>query len=133
MKVCKTCHEEKDSLEFYTRNLSCKSCCHVKAKAWALANTDKVKESRRKTKLKQKYGITTDKYDSMFIEQNGVCAICKETHERRALNVDHCHRTNQIRDLLCDRCNLVLGLVKDDTSLLDIMSKYLNQHWEKQN
>jgi hypothetical protein len=69
----------------------------------------------------------------MFIEQNGVCAICKEKHERRALNVDHCHRTNQIRDLLCDRCNLVLGLVKDDTSLLDIMSNYLNQHWEKQN
>ena len=133
MKICNTCNETKNNEEFYIRNLSCKSCCHLKSKKWAKLNPEKVKESSRKTKLKQKYGITESQYETMFDEQKGVCAICKTPHTRRALNVDHCHETGQVRDLLCDRCNLVLGLVKDDTSLLDTMSDYLYHHWEKQN
>lgn len=126
--ICKTCHEAKDSSEFYVRNLSCKSCCHLKAREWAAKNPDKVKDSRRKTKLKQKYGISTEDYDKMYDEQNGVCCICEQPHTRRALNVDHCHKTGKVRKLLCDKCNMVLGLVDDSVKMLQKMKDYLNEN-----
>lgn len=128
MKICKTCNEEKNTEEFYIRNLSCKSCCHVKAREWSKNNPDKVKNSRRKTKLKQKYGISTEEYDKMFDEQKGVCYICEQPHVRRSLNVDHCHSTGKVRKLLCDKCNMVLGLVNDSGSLLLKMKDYLYEN-----
>jgi len=43
----------------------------------------------------------------LFDKQKGRCAICgKEEKEfKRRLNVDHNHKTGQVRGLLCYRCN----------------------------
>ena len=38
---------------------------------------------------------------------------------------DHCHVTGNFRGWLCDRCNKVLGLVKEDENLLLKMRDYL--------
>jgi hypothetical protein len=39
--------------------------------------------------------------------------------------MDHNHTTQEIRGLLCCRCNRVLGLVKEDPEILNRMQKYL--------
>lgn len=60
-------------------------------------------------------------YSRMLASQNGVCAICgkKETKVDRQngvlsrLCVDHCHRTGNVRGLLCFRCNTNLGVVEN--------------------
>ena len=126
MKVCKHCGVSKPLTEFYPRNNGCKVCCNLRASEWNKNNPDKVKDIRRKNKLKQKYGITVDEYDKMFEEQNGVCYLCGNTHDRRHLNVDHCHTTGKIRKLLCDKCNMALGLVNDSKELLTKMIGYLS-------
>lgn len=60
----------------------------------------------------------------MLAEQNGVCAICEkpETTMRKgklkALAVDHDHESGRVRSLLCQRCNMALGMVDDDVALL---------------
>jgi Recombination endonuclease VII len=38
---------------------------------------------------------------------------------------DHCHQHGHFRGWICDRCNKVLGLVKDQTPLLRKMAEYL--------
>lgn len=38
---------------------------------------------------------------------------------------DHCHDGGHFRGWICDRCNRVLGSVKDDIHLLQAMIKYL--------
>ena len=38
---------------------------------------------------------------------------------------DHCHSNGNFRGWLCDRCNRVLGSVKDDVKLLKAMINYL--------
>ena len=38
---------------------------------------------------------------------------------------DHNHETGDFRGWICSRCNLVLGLVKDNTELLFALIKYL--------
>jgi hypothetical protein len=62
----------------------------------------------------------------MYESQGGVCAICSKHQERRPLNVDHCHNTGTIRGLLCDKCNMAIGLLEDDATLLRKAQEYLN-------
>lgn len=50
------------------------------------------------------------------------CDLCRE--EGKTV-FDHCHRLGHFRGWLCDRCNRVLGSVKDDTGLLRQMATYL--------
>ena len=53
--------------------------------------------------------------------QQGKCAICKipQSSLKYALCLDHCHKTKQIRGLLCDKCNMGLGYFNDDVNILD--------------
>jgi len=57
------------------------------------------------------------------------CEICKEEGYGREPKIvyDHCHATGVPRGWLCDRCNKVLGLVKDNPDLLIEMADYLMQ------
>lgn len=41
------------------------------------------------------------------------------------LAVDHCHRTNKVRGLLCTKCNLGLGYFADTEELLQQAVTYL--------
>lgn len=56
------------------------------------------------------YGITKNQYDSMLFVNNGLCWICLK---RRAQVVDHCHKTEKVRGLLCKFCNTSLYLIED--------------------
>jgi uncharacterized protein YbaR (Trm112 family) len=43
-------------------------------------------------------------------EQGGRCAICGGKPKFRGrLSVDHNHKTNERRGLICETCNLLLG------------------------
>jgi Recombination endonuclease VII len=66
-----------------------------------------------------------------------VCDVCHETGYGRGnkpeagICFDHDHATGVPRGWLCDRCNKVLGLVKDDITLLANLIGYLGkQHGE---
>lgn len=77
------------------------------------------------THRQRKYGITTSDYEEMLEAQGGRCTIC---HEESKLVIDHCHRGGQVRSLLCDRCNRLLGIVDDNQSLLLQAVEFLKQH-----
>lgn len=51
------------------------------------------------------------------------CEICNELNIR--IVFDHCHTKGHFRGWICDRCNRVLGLVKDSSDLLLKLSRYL--------
>jgi len=68
----------------------------------------------------EKYGITEADYERMYTAQNGCCAICKKhsSNFKRRLNIDHNHKTGQVRGLLCYRCNkFVVGRHTYQTAL----------------
>lgn len=50
------------------------------------------------------------------------CVICGSVEN---LVVDHCHKTNIIRGMLCNHCNRGLGHFKDDPQLLEFARIYL--------
>lgn len=84
---------------------------------------------QRKLDLKKNYGLTVEQYDKMVVDQGGLCAICGKTPsgKRKLLCVDHCHRSGQIRGLLCLSCNCGLGYFKDSVDLLKKAVVYLEK------
>lgn len=106
------------------------------ARKWQYRRIRNPKEEYNRN-LVRNYGITIDDYEEKLKLQNNVCAICKklETHltksgEVKKLALDHCHNSKKLRDLLCTRCNRVLGSVNDSVELLQEMIVYLNKHKE---
>lgn len=108
-------------------------------KSWRDAHKEQIKalnkshprvykyHNRKDYDLKRNHGITIEQYNQMFVNQNGLCAICKEhPAEGTRLSVDHDHKTGKIRGLLCIRCNAGLGHFKDEISLLLNAIKYLS-------
>lgn len=77
--------------------------------------------------IRRLYGITLDEYKALYAAQNGCCAICKRhvSELPRRLGVDHCHKTQRVRGLLCDHCNQAIGKFNDDVKLLHSAAKYL--------
>lgn len=64
----------------------------------------------------------------MIKNQDNSCAICETTEPKGRHNkwqIDHCHATKIVRDLLCWKCNTALGAFKDDISTLEKAIKYL--------
>ncbi len=53
------------------------------------------------------------------------CVICGSVED---LVVDHCHKTNVVRGMLCNHCNRGLGHFKDDPELLEFARMYLLGH-----
>jgi hypothetical protein len=88
--------------------------------------------------LKHTYGITLEEYEAMFAKQDGFCAICAEAEKAidhltgapRRLAVDHCHRTNKIRGLLCLACNTAIGKLKDNPVLIERAAAYVRNEGE---
>jgi hypothetical protein len=73
--------------------------------------------------LLRKYNMTVNDYDEMLIQQQGKCLICGS---EEPLVVDHCHDTNVVRGLLCDRCNRFISLV-EKSGMLEVVTDYLTK------
>lgn len=106
----------------------CKTC-------WK-AITDKRRNGpKREIELRQRqnrhlirsFGMTIEEYEDLLERQNYVCAICKRPPSpNKKLAVDHRHRHDMIRGLLCGNCNRGLGMFKDDIAVLKNAVTYLS-------
>lgn len=81
------------------------------------------KECRRNSKIKKLYNLFIDEYKILYSSQNGRCGICKVEQD---IHVDHCHVSGDVRGLLCSKCNMAIGLFKDDVSLMSEAIKYIS-------
>ncbi|QHB36624.1 HNH endonuclease [Arthrobacter phage Adolin] len=144
MKQCSKCLEDKPLDAFHKaansktgRQSQCKDCKREASRAWALANPEKVKASRRRTWAKhgkgrqyQKlYGLTADEVEQLAVAQEHKCAICRLPADESpyGLCVDHDHATGEVRGLLCFKCNTALGKLGDSTELLYAAIRYLER------
>lgn len=68
-------------------------------------------------------------FDRLYQQQQGRCKICRkhQSELKNALCVDHDHKTNLVRGLLCRACNNGIGLFKDQSDLCTRAAHYLKQ------
>lgn len=101
-------------------------------RCWKAANPDRTQRHR----LKTKYKISVEQYELMRVAQRDLCAICgkeevyKVKGKKRALCIDHDHGTGKVRDLLCWRCNSLIGLAGEDADRLASAAKYIKK-WNR--
>lgn len=63
-------------------------------------------EKEKDRRLRKRYGITLEQFNSMLQAQKDCCAVCKIPFEHRRRNVDHAHdHTKRVRGILCYQCN----------------------------
>ena len=82
-------------------------------------------------RLKKKYGMTPEYYQTILIKQNYKCAICNQRQEDTKdgyLVVDHNHNNGKHRGLLCRPCNAALGGLGDSIELLKSSITYLEMY-----
>lgn len=131
MKTCTVCSIPKPLSEFQ-EDKSCKSGYSNKCKQCH-------KSRRHNARLIRQFGITLEQYAAILKAQGGVCACCgdPETVVSRggkvadSFCVDHDHSTGLPRSLLCRRCNSVIGMAREDTTLLHGLIDYLS-FWRQQ-
>jgi hypothetical protein len=80
-------------------------------------------EKQRKRNKAFKERLEKKRIEMAGRPKSSICEICR-TNEFRIV-FDHCHTHGHFRGWICDRCNRVLGLVRDNSKLLKKMAKYL--------
>jgi hypothetical protein len=81
-------------------------------------------------------GLSDEQYQAMIAKQRSLCALCGAPPGRRQLAVDHDHACcpgrdscgKCLRELLCGRCNPLLGYAHDDIAILEAAIAYLKKH-----
>lgn len=112
-KECSRCHVRKTTMEFgkysYSRD-SRQSLC---------------RECMANRRLMKHYGITLSDKRAMLEAQGHICA------NRRCMTrvtvqsaVDHCHKSGQVRSILCTACNTSLGLLRESSSRIVGLAEY---------
>ena len=145
--LCNECKITKPNKEFritnrvgknpYTHNI-CKDCANKKNRVYMENNRFRIR-----------YNTSREEVQNKLEEQNSRCQICtsaidlgeKDENFRSITNstakVDHCHKTGQVRGLLCNHCNTALGLFRDSPEICikaaNYLKKYLEEHAKTNN
>lgn len=134
--LCKCeCGNEKTVPRPSLRNGKTKSCgclliengikSGLAMKKHGQSNTKEYKKKyKNRYKFKKKYGKTVDEILYLKELQESKCKICGKIDD---LVVDHDHRTNKFRGLICNLCNSGLGMFKDSISSLAKAIEYLEK------
>lgn len=132
---CKSCYADLAAAQYQKT----KAKRDAQMAAWRAANREKWNaysqnwyrnnpRTATNTRIKKRYGITIDDYESLIAAQGDACAICGG-HERNGtlFSVDHDHDTGKVRGLLCRTCNAAIGLFQERIDLIESALSYLRR------
>jgi hypothetical protein len=111
----------------------CRICTRKERVRYAKAYRAKHPEKVMGAKLLCTYGLSLEEYEEKSKRQNGVCAICSKPNVPKngyveRLSVDHDHVTGQVRDLLCRKCNMEIGVYEKNAKRLSTyLAKFKKQ------
>ena len=126
-KTCTRCKEEKPlNNEYFPPHNKTKSGFD----SWCRICRREYRNANNRGKYRH---MITDEHLQKIKEETKECVICGSDEK---LVVDHDHKTNKIRGMLCNHCNRGLGHFRDDPMLLEFAAQYLYAsankiEWEK--
>ena len=119
-KLCKTCSRKRDVKYFSKRTYSsgnvgyqpkCKDCERSKRSQYYKPHET----------MRRKFKISEEQYRIMMEPDD--CPCCGRRMKKKC--IDHDHKTQKIRGVLCNNCNTTLGLVDDNKETLRNLIQWL--------
>ncbi|AXH66794.1 HNH endonuclease [Streptomyces phage StarPlatinum] len=112
---------------------TCQKCGPVKIRVYTLKSgpnagyvARRCNVAYREHKMGNTYDFSRAERDKL-IEGATNCAICDyEFSDATEMRLDHCHSTDKIRGVLCNKCNTGIGMFRDDVNLLRKAIEYLS-------
>lgn len=145
-KKCSSCQKDlslenfpPDSKGIAGRHNYCYTCHNIKQRekyqTEKQGNTSwyqqRLKKQRTNFILKT-YGITSEQYDRLVEVQNNRCSLCyTEFSDKNKPRLDHNHVTGKLRGMLCNTCNLGLGLIENTPNFYQRVMRYLSLEADK--
>ena len=130
------CYRSRGGSQKHLLKSKCNRCLYEEYNSWIKNNPEKVKDYREKdswtlSKRCKRRGISPEQLIEKFESQNGKCAICQNEITLVESAIDHNHKTNEFRGVLCKVCNRALGMFKDSPKILLNAHTYLknNTHY----
>lgn len=131
IQICKCCGFAKSLIDYEWADnrprprTTCKQCRYKKRDI--KKENSAQKEYKKQHYLKRKHIIRQSWERAVYgasKEDIGIseCIICGSI---KRLCIDHCHKTGNIRGILCSKCNTGLGMFRDSPELLIKASMYL--------
>lgn len=119
-RECARCHELFPAT--HALRLYCTKACRLEH--------NKERTPSRWKHIANRYGLTRADLDAMLLAQGNRCAICLVELEgsgadTNAPNVDHCHDSGRVRAILCRPCNIALGHLRDNPTIVASALDYL--------
>ena len=112
----------------------CKSCARDLSNAWRAKNRTVNRRYGLNWRLKYKFNMSLDEYNSLLEAQGHKCAICGQPEMvtrngiPKMMCIDHDHETGKVRGLLCNNCNRGIGLIGESPDWLQKAINYLSLH-----
>lgn len=130
-KYCSKCKKKKSHSEFHQDKRAksglspwCKGCRRKYYQKYYKVE----KPQYDRIRLLKKYDLTVEQHKQIYVNQNGCCALCGIPVSYDKIHTDHNHQTNQVRELLCPRCNIFVGFIENNSELVQPVLKYLKEH-----
>lgn len=110
-RYCGICDKVSSLDNFYNKTGQCRPCSNASSSQRGVSRF-----------------LPPAQYNKLLAIQGNQCAICGRTpeEEKQRLAIDHCHNTNEVRGVLCTKCNLGISYFADRQDLLLAAVKYLN-------
>ena len=119
-KTCGKCEKNLPTDMFWTRTYDsgnvglqnkCKECSkNIRREYWKPHEV-----------MRRKFKISEDQYKKMMEPDN--CPCCGRRMTKKC--IDHDHKTQKIRGVICNNCNTTLGLVDDNKETLRNLIQWL--------
>jgi hypothetical protein len=130
-RICKICKIEKNIKEFYLQNnktirsTKCKKCYCIDTTKHKNRNKSHYNLLDLKGRLRRTYNCTYEEYLKLIKDTQNKCSICQVKLRKQTKVLDHCHKKNKVRGIICRDCNFGLGNFKDNIKTLIKAIKYL--------
>lgn len=135
-KFCSKGHLMSETRVSYSKgNDHCRICAKINSKNWVKKHPEQVSKYSRRSKIENGYGLPIEEYEKMLKKCKGKCEICgrvpdiidNRTGLPRNLHIDHDHETDEVRGLLCSRCNTAIGSLGEDINVVKKLLVYLKK------
>lgn len=127
LKHCNHCDLDLPRSQFYSQKAQkdgLTAYCKAYYAEQYVLHRDRQRKSASEGHAKRRYGMSRAEYEALIAKG---CAVCG-TKARGRIVLDHCHASGNVREPLCNGCNVALGSAADDPAILRSLAEYLERH-----